>query len=356
MNEAIQKQIDDARHGTLYFLGNMELLRDPHIDLGLVGNFVGSTTILGDLKDGLTTLVSSTDTGKYVIDKIDEFKHKIRTVFASFFDSITQGLVRRYGEVSAIADWLGEFATWAVSTLAGSLANVVPGWGYVQDAADLYDGTKKAITHGIDWAKQVYSGWGVELLKGEPATIARAIAYHNAAAVGGGLKDIAITSVKIGLEAGGDATSGTGALIGALTGILQRIANLIEYAAQRMLFKRACDIAKHNFYQDDRLKNNHDEFISWFKRACVCTPVIASLTISSGFSGHPMKFLSLFNEKEDVISQNKYDSGVEYINQLKGLAKKHLLEYQDAYSVVFASNDNVCAGVLRNLLGGNHHA
>ena len=163
-----QAQLDDARKGTLYFLGNLNMVSVPSFDIGLISNFVGGTSVLSDIKSASMTLLKKSDTGKAVVDGLSEFAKPIKDVVASFFDALTERLAAIYGDELFGLEWLGEFGSWAVSSFAGSLASVIPGWGYVQSAGDLYDGTKKAVLSAIKWLGQVYSGWGVSLLEGGP--------------------------------------------------------------------------------------------------------------------------------------------------------------------------------------------
>ena len=226
-----------------------------------------------------------------------------------FFDSVHTRIIDMFGESSSVLEWAGEFLLWAASTFAGSVADIIPGWGYVQDAADLYDGINKGITNAHKWLSQVYRGWGVSLLEGGPEIISHGIMQHHITAIAGGLKDIAITSTKIGLHAAGDAAAGVGSIVGAVTGFLQRIVNLLCYAIQRYLLNRSFNQAQESWKNNDDLKNIHTTFNAWFKLAVTRTPVISALMMQSGLVANPIKFLSLLNTNNEVITQDKYDKG-----------------------------------------------
>ncbi len=344
-----QAELEDARKGTLYFLSKIEMVSNPSFDLGLIGNFVGNTTVLHDLKNGALTLVRSCESGKSLTNTISEYTRPIKDLLVSFMNAITDRIASLYGEGTAALEWVGEFGSWAVSTLVGSLADIIPGWGYVQAAADIYAGVKQSVTACIKWLGQVYSGWGVELLAGGPSIMAEAIARHNATSLAGGLKDLAVESVKIGLQAAGDAAAGVGAIVGAVTGILQRIANLVGYAVQRFLVNRTLNQANHQWNQKTYL-NDHKQFTDWFKRSCVCTPIIAALTLNSGFVAHPYRFLALISDDDQVIDQKHYDAGVKHIEKLKDLSTGYLHEYQDNYKVLFKSDDQLVSNRLKDVL------
>ena len=345
-----QAELDDARKATLYFLSNIEVVSNPSLDIGLIGNFVGNTTVLHDLKNGALTLVKYCDTGNNLVNKITQYTQAIKDVLVSFMTALTDRIVSLYGESASALEWVGQFGSWAVSTLVGSLADIIPGWGYVQAPADIYAGVKKSVTAAIKWMGQVYSGWGVDLLHGGPTIMAPIARRHNATALAGGLKDLSVQSVKIGLQAAGDAAAGVGSIVGAVTGILKRIANLVGYAVQRFLVNRTLNQAAHQWNMKRDYVSNHKKFTNWFRRSCVCTPVIAALTLSSGMVGHHYRFLALINEDDQVIDQKHFDEGVKHIEKLKDLSKQYLIEYQDSYKVLFQSDDTLVSNRLKDVL------
>ena len=352
MDAVQQAELADAREGTLFFLGSLHVQREPSFDLGMISNFVTGTSVLGDLKNGTEMMLKSCETGRKVLDGVDAIKTKLKEMFAQYFDAIVDRIASIYGEASAVTDWVGEFSTWAISTFAGSLGDIIPGWGYVQDAADMYDGVKKAVVNAVAWLGQVYSGWGVKLLEGGPSIIANAIAAHNVAGLAGGLKDIAITSCKIGLKAGGDATAGVGSIVGAVTGILQRVANMINYAIQRFLLNRTIDQASYQWKNNGEIRTDQAKFLPWFRNACVCTPVVASLVMCSNLVANPIRFLALINEQNDVITQAEYEAGVKHIEKLKGLSKDYLREYSSGYQLKFTSDEPFLDNTLKHVLEG----
>lgn len=350
MNEIQQKELADARRGTVYFLSNLEMIKKPSFDLGIISNFGSNTAILSDLQTATKTIVSSCDVGRKVIDGMEAKIAPIRQLFTSFFDALAKKLYDLYGEGVEALEWIGEFTAWAVSMLVGSLSDIIPGWGYVSGALDIYEGVKRSVLSAIKWLGQVFSGWGVELLQGGPSIISQAIARHNATSLAGGLKDIAIESVKMGLQAGGDAAAGVGSIIGAVTGILQRIANLIGYFAQRALMRRVITKASYQWGSDGELLHDHTAFNHWFKVACVTTPVIAALTMISGFVGHPYRFLSLISDDNEIIEQKDFDQGILYIEKLKSLSVNYIKEYQDAYKLEFTGSDKLVYSRLADAL------
>ncbi len=349
MHDIQKAELDDARRGTLYFLGRLDLQPVPSFDLGLVSNFVAGTGILSDLKTGCLTIVSSCDKGKKVLDGIAQYTAPIRKLFTQWMDALVQRISKCFGASAQVLEWVGEFASWAISSLAGSLADIIPGWGYVQAAGDLYEGVKRSITSAIKWLGQLYSGYGVKLLEGGPLIMAEALSRHNALGVAGGLKDIAVTGLNVGLTAAGDAAGGVGAIINALTGVLQRIANLVGYCIQRFLVGQSLTKARTQWNDKGSMITDAGRFLPWFKRTSAFTPIIPTMTLLSGLVGHPYRFLMLISSSSEIISQKDFDKGTNHISKLKLLARDYASEWQDSYKLQFTSNDPVVAGMMKNL-------
>ena len=346
----IQKsELADARSGTLYFLSKINVSRQPSFDLGLVSNFVSGTSIISDLQTCSSNLLNRTNTGRKLLDGFDKYTKPVRELIASFFDKLHNTLASMFGESSTLLEWVGEFLTWAASSFAGSLADIIPGWGYVQDAMDLYDGIKKGVLNAHKWLSQVYFGWGVKLLDGGPSTIAQGIMQHHITGLASGLKDMSIASIKIGLQAASDATAAAGSIISAVTGFLQRIANLVTYAIQRYLLNRTISKARQTWEKHGDMKYNQDHFNHWFKMAVVRTPVVAALMMQSGVVANPMRFLSLIKHTGDIVTQDEYDKGVRYIDELKNLSKQYILGFEECYKLEFSGTDDYTKGILNNL-------
>jgi len=342
-------ELDDSRKGSVYFLGQLQIEQKPSFDIGLINNFVSGTSVVSDLKNASSNLIKQVNKGKREIPGSERFIKPVRDSLSSFFDKMTENFLDLYGHNGVVVEWMEEFGTWAISSLVGTLADVIPGWGYVQSASALYDGVKQSVGSAIRWLKQVYSGWGVKLLDGSPTVIASAIAAHNAAGLAGGLKDIAITSAKISLQAAGDAVAGVGSIVNMITGILQRIANLVGYCIQRFLLLKTFNQASYHWDNKAELVTDHERFNAWFKKSCVCTPVIAALTMQSGFVANPMRFLALLTDDDEVISQEAFDKGVKHIEKLKSLSREYCRSYAEAYKLNFKSEDPVVSGRLNNI-------
>ena len=361
-----QVEMADARLGAMYFLGKTRMEKVPSFSLDLIGAFVSGTTAVGDLKNGCQWLLEKTNAGRKVVgaisavgEKLGEgiaaIKEKLKHIVASFFQGLINKVKKVYGEALYGIEWISEFGVWAVSSFAGSLADCIPGWGYVQSLADMYDGTRTAVLKAKDFIEQMWSGYGVHLLGGQPSIIANALARHSVTGIAGGIKDLALGVTSLGLEAAGDAAGGAGTIVSAVTGVLQRIANLVDYIIQRYkvnsIFKYATK-QWDNHMSATSIVHKHKEFSEWFQKAVVCTPIVAALTLGSGFVAHPYKFLQLLNPDDKIVSQAEFDKGVKHIETLKKISGNYISEYTDNYSVQFTSDDGLVAARLSQIQEG----
>jgi len=361
-----QLEMADARLGVLYFLGNTRLVHTSKLDVGLVGTFLCDTEFLGDLKKASTWIIERSAKGKNLVDAARNVRDKVSAAVSSaikpitdllkrFFNSLKEKIKGAYGTAWDGFEAISEYFVWAAGELSEGLAKAIPAWGYVQSAADAYNAAKTAIVGTARFINQLYSGRGVQLMGGHPSIIANALARHSLAMIGSGLTDFALAGVKIGLQAGGDAFAGAGTLVSVISGILSRIVALIDRYIQRLRVISVLDKARrqwriHN--SDACIAANHKAFSEWFQDAVITTPIIAALTLGSGFAAHPYRFLQLLDTNNELVTQAQFDAGVRHIEKLKSLAGKYVDSYTDDYRCDFVSDDPVVAARLLQLIHG----
>ena len=347
--QEVQKQeLNDSRKGTIYFLSQLEFNTVPSFDLGVTGKFLVNTEPLNDLKAGCEYLISKTPVPKMALfDKTPEIFTTVGNYIKQFFDVMLEKLKDIFGDNLFGVEWLSEFALWAIQDMTGSLANLVPCWGYVRQAADMYSAIKSAVSNTIKLFTQGWSGYGVHLLQGTPSTIAQSLALHSGAGICHGLKDLTMKSLNIGLQAAGDAAAGIGGLVSLITDILERIVQLVMYVIQRFQLHRITDVAKATWKEQDGLLTHIDQFAKWFSRHAVCTPIIPTLVLQSGYVANPTRFLALFTNEHDVISQDEFNNGVKHISKLKSLSRSYMKEYKNVYKLEFRSSDPVSEALLK---------
>lgn len=362
-----QLEMADARRGVIYFLGNTKAARTGlKLDFGIVSNFVGNTEVAEDVGKGALWLVEKVSVARGAIDagkqKVQAVKDwaadklkPLTDMIQQYFGELLSKLRLKYGYLLDGCDALTECVGWLTSTLTKTLADAIPGWGYVQSAADIYSGAKTAIQGAWKGLQQLYSGYGVQLLGGHPSIIANMLGRHALAMVAGGLKDIGIASGKIAMMGAADAAAGVGALVSVVSEILLKIAGLVERLVQRFLLNRALRQASEQWSIRDGgagLIADHKKFSEWFQSAVIATPVIAALTLNSGFAAHPYRFLQLLDGGGQVVSQSQFDSGVAHIDKLKSIGADYVRAYIDAYSTTFESPDKLVQARLQEIITG----
>lgn len=362
-----QSEMADARRGIVYFLGNTKPVRQGlKLDFGIVSGFVGNTEIVQDVGKGALWMVEKVSVARGAVDAVKQKAQAVKDWTADklkpltdlierFFRDLQVRLGQKYGYLLDVCDALTECMGWLTSNFTKTLANAIPGWGYVQAAADIYTGAKGAIDGAWKGLQQLYSGWGVQLLGGHPSIIANALGRHALAMIGGGLKDIAIASGKIAAMGAGDAAAGVGALIAIVTDILTRVAGLVERLVQRFLLGRVFTQAAGEWRLRDSgngMVGSHKKFSEWFQGAVIGTPVVAALALNSGFAAHPYRFLKLLDTGGQVNTQAQFDSGVAHIDRLKSIGSDYVRSYIDAYSTSFESADKLVQARLHEIITG----
>ncbi|RYV01716.1 hypothetical protein SOPP22_15255 [Shewanella sp. OPT22] len=373
-----QQEIEDARLGVVYFLGNLEVEKAASFNTDLFGTFVSGVTPVSDIKDGCQYLLNFTQAGRKLkggigakaelfkeskvgkavssgIGKASEQIDKFKQMIAEFFQKMLDKIRLTYGDALHGLEWITEMGTWLVSEFAGSLADAVPGLGYVNNFVDLYDGLRGGILKSKEFIEQLWSGHGVELLGGHPSVIAKALSRHSGIGAAKAVGGLAITTTTIGLKAAGDATSGTGTIIGLVAGILTRIASMIDYIIQRSRLGKVLKKAKEAWLSrtsPGSLVQDHKQFSEWFQTSVITTPIIASLAVGSGFVAHPYRFAKLLVAEDQAISDSEFTKCMKHIKVLQKVAANHISEYKDSYGVEFKSDQPVITGRLAQLDAG----
>ncbi len=347
------EELNDARKGAIYFLSQLQLEQAPSFNIGLVDKFLINTEALSDLKSGCELLIKKTSFGTALIDKVDDIKSKIQILIQSFFDKILEKAKEIFGSSLAGMSWLSEFVAWGISNFAGSLANVIPCWGYVKAGMDLYSAVKTSVTNIIKLVSQVYSGYGVNLLSGHASIIAETLSLQNGKGIAQGIKDFALKTLDISLQAAGDATAGIGNIIGIVTDILSRIVAMISYCIQRFRIKAVINQAQQAWKREDGIKTDHEAFVKWFRFNSVITPIVPCLVLHSGYVANPLRFLCLLREENEIISQREFDKGTAYITTLKTMARDQILNYREEHQLQFTGKDGIIKAMMNKVYEPN---
>ncbi len=258
-------------------------------------------------------------------------------------------------------EWLADVGMWLASEFAGTLADLIPGWGYYQNAVDVYAGVKEACIKSKDLADQIYAGRGVSVAPGQSSMISMTLYKHSATCVAKGMFGATWGVLSICADAAIYSVTAVGSsLVNWIKSVIEKVIAIVDTLVQRFALKRWIDFAKKEWYKvSSKSSIAHDpkRFNKWFLKVVLSTPVLASILMCSGYISHPYKFLKLMDiqeedgdygetvfVKEDYKQKVKsFNKGVHYIQKLKELSGKYVAEYSDGYSLVFSSS----CGVLK---------
>ncbi len=396
---AIDVQLDemaDARKGILYFLGNTRAeyvqKKFSFTNAALVCGVTDTPTMPGDLMAlpswlyqqtlGRTSLGRSlSDIGGFAAEEIS----KIDTLISEFFAWAIHSLATLFGRFSStVSNFLltlsaDSLMVLVATELSSTFKAAALGAGHYTLLAQLYSGLVHAVKGLKSFFTQLWKGRNVDLLGGHPSTIANALARHSLAKVGGGIMD---AGINFGVAVGATALAAFGPLPVIVMHILRDIVGWIEGVIQRYLVNTAFETAK-NAWQEIKahhassanvepiLLTDHGAFSKWFRKVMIPCPIIAALTVSSGFAAHPLRFLQILDDSllDRVTNQDDpnlvhtchaeaekmqagFHSGVQHIDHLKSFAEGYIPEYCNTYNVKFCSDDPVISARLNTMMMG----
>ncbi|WP_461538184.1 hypothetical protein [Spongorhabdus nitratireducens] len=360
-------EMADARQGTLYFLANSEFVPYPKqvsLASSLLSGIFGNTVFFEDI----TTLSSAIVTKTPVIgtsfgqalasagSAVGSMAHKLNAEVSSFFVRILDKLASVFGRFSStVAEKLRSISPAVLGALAGKLVGMIPGWGYVKSASAIYQATRRAISGAYTFFSQLWSGYEVELLGGHPSIIANAMARHSLARTAGGVTDVAIETTMVGLTASGDLAGMMGSIVSVLKTVLQAIVSFVEGMIQKYFVKKVLKEAAEDWKIRESSRSmiyNHQIFSEWFQKAVIPCPIIAAITLNSGFVAHPYRFLKLLDSGNHMKSEADFAKGTEHIEKLKDISQNYIHEYVKAYEMRFSGKDELVSARLNDIILG----
>ncbi|EAP94544.1 hypothetical protein [Vibrio splendidus] len=369
----------EGRVSIINYLSSLKVERSPEVGLDLIGNFVIDTTAVTDacgvakklIKDKVgdilqksqvllkvTKVAESVSTaihqsrpvkffksvGTSIKDKVISTKEsliaKLEKLIQRFCSNILDKLKKAYKDIKWVVNYLTDISLWLVSSIVGDLSSLIPGLGYVQNAADIYKGAKKAVTGLTSYFSMKLSGRSVRLNSGYPDIIAYDISSHMACKGFLGIKDVGVKIGQISAQAAGDAVAAVGSVINYVINVLGRIATAIDYIIQRVNLyrvKKKAKIERDKLLSANSIARNADSFSEWFAESMALSPILTALLMHSNTIAHPMVFLSLVDRKGRLkgYAQSNFEKGSAHINNIKKHALSYIKEYTGEYSVKF---------------------
>jgi len=362
----------NSRYGVLFLLGNLKVdanMVDILIDAAgsTAGSIFSSTTTYGWTGKGSSTEMdykligggSSAATGlaknalvkrdlkKVAVPELAQLPEQslwvqFKTKFTEFFEwlwkkiigvfavkKVSRTLVTNeaggYREVSSnqfdYAKFYGTFKAIMLAAVAKIFESAAP---FVQDIAAV---TKHIYNFGksvIQATSAFISSCRVQMLKGHPGLICKALRNSMLSDASASLYQTIKYSLSITINA---MFPGVGAVATTIVKtILYVVEKAIEYIRRYTLLTNVRDYlssAKQHYLSakaKDKKSGLHleeEKFTAWYRSVIEDAPILAALTLNSGICGDAMHFIKMFNNGDKLISQDKFDIGVSYRNDMK---------------------------------------
>lgn len=205
----------------------------------------------------------------------------------------------------------------------------------------------KGVLNTIEASYQRYLAWqrgrGVELLSGHPGSIVDAIKQAMNLSICEGLYTTLKGAANVGLAS---ASAGAGMVasivIAATEAIVKLIWRLVEISHMKKFMAQAG--AFWMIRGEPRGIHRHPyEFASWFRKNTINSPALAVLTLNSGICGDKMRFLKMYKDASNVVSQDEFNRGCAFVDGLKVWGA----DYLGKCGYEFGSDDKVVEGLLK---------
>lgn len=370
-----EKELYFGRVNIINYLASLEVDRKPSVAADFVGNFVIDTTAISDIGGFVKSKVSDIMAKSKVLTNVTKvagavseaikssrpveffrsigqaIKHKVEVTKDNLMEKLTkliegfcQNLItqlkKAYKDIKWVANYLTDIGLWLAASIIGDLSSLIPGLGYLQNAADLYKGVKKCVTGFSSYISMKLAGRGVTLNSGYPEVIARDLRSHMIAKGLLGLKDMAVKTGQIAMAAAGDVAAGIGSILSYVANVLGRVATLIDYIIQRVNLYKTCQTAEKEQLQllnSSSIALDAGRFNDWFIDKLALSPILGALLLQSGSIAAPGTFLALLNSRGRLVSdaEANFQKGVVYINNMKSQSVSYIKEYSAQYSLEF---------------------
>ncbi len=368
--DAMQVQLAemaDARQGALYFLGNTDFIPYPKAfsaASSVLKGIFGSSVFLEDISTLSSAIVTKapiigTSFGQVLAragSLASDAAHKLDRVISDFFVRVLDKLASIFGRFSEfIRTKLRSLSPSVLGALVGKIVGCIPGWEHVKAAGTIYKGLHNAVAGAYSLFSQVWSGYDVDLLGGHPSIIANALARHSLARSAGGAKDAAIEVTMTGLTAAGYMAGAVGTVVSLLKTGLLAVVSFLEGMIQKYFVKKSLKEAHEQWgiRESSRcIMYNPEEFSLWFQKAVIPCPILAAISLNSGFLAHPYRFLKLLDCGFTHDTSSAFNTGVKYIEKIKKISQSYIGEYVKDYEIRFVGTDSLVSARLNDMILG----
>lgn len=242
-----------------------------------------------------------------------------------------------FGNIEELSGYLAKIALFVTKKVFAKAAPIIG------SAVGLVRGLWISVVAFCEKLSNWIKGKGVRLVQGHPETLVKGIESGLTRSLLEGLYETAKSSLLLGLNIAG---SGAASIIDAVAGIIESATKLIWRIAEYLILKKFSREAKTYWTAKSESNSIHLDsmkFNKWLKGYTNKVPLIAAVTLGSGLAGDKMRFLQMYTGEGMVISQNQFDAGVSYLDQMKRTGSRLM----ERGGLEFDSDDRVIAGCLK---------
>ena len=364
----------NARLGVIYLFSKTEvddtifkILLNGAIDVTNAGLSMGNDTAghvsdgagaaqgqIGSLADKAQNKVAHWVSGKALIDgnsppptesRGARLWERVRTMIYDAAVKAWQSIKKKIAEFredpagTALDVIPGMLASSAISSPTSSLRNERRLIGSAMDLA-------KGIANTIDSSMTKYNEWiagrNVNLQEGYPSTVVQSIRRSMNFSIGEGLDDTLKGAAKVGLDAG---TAAGSTILGLVTDVMEAVIKTIWKVIECKRMNSFCGQAAKLWDAREERSALHLQpiaFNTWFKGYAMNIPALSVLSLNSGICGDKMRFLNMFKNDTDILSETEFKAGCNYVDSLKVWGSSYLKDCDFSFS----SKDGVVGGLL----------
>ncbi len=294
----------------------------PSIIAGETATWVVSEQILQDAK--LAEQLASRSTAQKIKDKLREW-------FDFLLEKIKETLREKFTTVEGVVGVMKDVTSGILSLVA---ASAVP---FFRSADTLVTGVARVIKAAVDKFRCWKLSKGVDVNPGYPQTIVQSITGAMTLSLFEGL----YSSLKGAATLATDIVAvGAGAFVNLLISASELLIKFCWRLVEGAQINAFCKEAREHWNRhlsSDSIHLHPFAFGKWYRSYALNIPVIAILTLNSGICGDKMRYLTLFESGERVITSEKFQHGVRFLDNLKAYGSEYLKRC--GFDFIVHSND-----------------
>jgi len=332
-------ELEHARLGVIFFLGNLEVSFSPEQSVSELKEKALSA-VKGVVGDG-RILSAATKVGNVVNSVTDSISAEVDDIALTVRKWICKHFAFEESDVRLATDYLIQALPTLIYTIQGEVRKTASDF----TPKDMAKGLYTAVTKTCERVGLEYYGHGVVMESGHPDLIADSIKWSVTKSALSGLAEAALAAAKAALVG---LSAGVGLIINKIAGVIEALIRFAVRFCDALSLKKVFAEANGRWVnrEVEGLVQREDKFSVWFKKQIDRAPVVAALVMNCGVAGDALTFLQVCTSSGVVMHQGQFDKGVTYLNHLKMSASDLILDVQDAMKL--SSKDKLVGPLLAN--------